>query len=105
MTSSMISVSVDHGKTQLIKLVEDLARNTTSGKQTGLILLYFSKAFDEVNHLKPLYKLQIRGVQGKTRGWYPKDRFSRNEAQLCPLLNLQCLIKHFWISNSKAGGV
>ena len=56
-------------ETQLIQLVEDLARNMTSGKQTDLILLDFSKAFDKVNHLKLLYKLQLHGVQGKTLGW------------------------------------
>ena len=37
-------------KTQLIQLVKDPARNLTSGKQTDLILLYFSMAFDKVNH-------------------------------------------------------
>ena len=41
----------------------------TSGKQADLILLDFSKAFDNVNHLKLLYKLQVHGVQGKTLGW------------------------------------
>ena len=56
-------------ETQLIQLVEDLARNITSGKQTDLILLDFSKAFGKVNHLKLLYKLQVHGVQGKTLGW------------------------------------
>ena len=40
----------------------------TSGKQTDLILLDFSKAFDKVNHLKLLYKLQVHDVQGKTLG-------------------------------------
>ena len=56
-------------ETQFIQLVEDLARSMTSGKQTDLILLDFSKAFDKVNHLKLLYKLQLHGVQGKTLGW------------------------------------
>ena len=56
-------------ETELTQLVEDLARNLTSGKQTDLILLDFSKAFDKVNHLKLLYKLQINGVRGKTLGW------------------------------------
>ena len=41
----------------------------TSGKQTDLILLDFSKAFDKVNHLKLLYKIQINGVQDKTLRW------------------------------------
>ena len=56
-------------ETQLILLVEDLARNLTSGKQTDLILLDFNKAFDKVSHLKLLYKLQIHGLQGKTLRW------------------------------------
>ena len=56
-------------ETQLLQLTEDLARNMTEGKQTDLILLAFSKAFDKVNHLKLLYKLQVHGVQGKTLGW------------------------------------
>ena len=49
--------------------MEDLARNMTSGKQTDLILLDFSKPFNKVNHLKLLYKLQVHGVQSKTLGW------------------------------------
>ena len=52
-------------ETQLIQLVENLARNMTSDKQTDLISLDFSKTFDKVNHLKLLYKLQLHGVQGK----------------------------------------
>ena len=35
-------------------LFEYLARNTSAGKQTDLILLDFSKAFDKVNHSKLL---------------------------------------------------
>ena len=66
-------------ETQLIQLVEDLARNMTSGKQTDLILLDFSKAFDKVNHLKLLYKLQIHGVQGKTLGWIESFLMGRSQ--------------------------
>ena len=35
-------------ETQLTMLFEDLARNASAGKQTDLILLDFSKAFDKV---------------------------------------------------------
>ena len=66
-------------ETQLIQLVEDLARNMTSGKQTDLILLDFSKAFDKVNHLKLLYKLQLHAVQGKTLRWIESFLIGRNQ--------------------------
>ena len=56
-------------ETQLIQLIEYLARTMTMGKQTDLILLDFSKAFDEVNPLKLLYKLQVHGVQDKALRW------------------------------------
>ena len=44
-------------ETQLIMLIEDLARNASLGKQADIILLDFSKAFDKVNHSKLLWKL------------------------------------------------
>ena len=66
-------------ETQLIQLVEDLARGMTSGKQSDLILLDFSKAFDKVNHLKLLYKLQIYGVQGKTLRWIESFLIGRTQ--------------------------
>ena len=44
-------------ETQLIMLIEDLARGASVGKQTDIILLDFSKAFDKVNHSKLLWKL------------------------------------------------
>ena len=53
----------------LIELVEDLARRPTLGKQTDLILLDFSKAFDKVSHLKLLYKLSTFGITGNTLKW------------------------------------
>ena len=57
----------------------NLARNMTEGKQTDLILLDFSKAFDKVNHLKLLYKLQVHGVQGKTLGWIESFLVGRSQ--------------------------
>ena len=49
--------------------MEDLARRLTLGKQTDLILLDFSKAFDKVNHLKLLYKLSTFDITGNTLKW------------------------------------
>ena len=56
-------------ETQLIQLVEELACNTSQGRQTDLILLDFSKAFDRVNHMKLLHKLHQHGVRGNTLSW------------------------------------
>ena len=38
-------------------LIDELAKNMQMGKQTDLILLDFSKAFDKVAHEKLLLKL------------------------------------------------
>ena len=40
-----------------------------SGKQTDLILLDFSKAFDKVAHEKLLLKLHFYGIRGNTLNW------------------------------------
>ena len=56
-------------ETQLASLIEDLARKTSQGKQTDLILLDFSKAFDKVNHTKLLLKLHSHCIRNATLHW------------------------------------
>jgi len=56
-------------ETQLVSLIEDIHRNGTEGRQTDLILLDFSKAFDKVNHEKLLFKLHQYGIRGLTLQW------------------------------------
>ena len=56
-------------ETQLIQLTDFLVKNISSGKQTDLILLDFSKAFDKVNHLKLLHILEEHGVSDQIINW------------------------------------
>ena len=59
---------------QLIQLVEDLGRQLIQGKQTGLVLLDFSKAFDKISPKiyflnSPNIGLKIRTLLlGRTQG-------------------------------------
>ena len=56
-------------ETQLTMLIEELHQNLQDGKQTDIILLDFSKAFDKVSHEKLIYKLHGYGIRGKTLRW------------------------------------
>ena len=56
-------------ETQLIMLVDELSKSMQSGKQTDLILLDFSKAFDKVAHEKLLSKLHFYGIRGNILNW------------------------------------
>ena len=56
-------------ETQLIMLVDELAKNMQIGKQTDLILLDLSKAFDKVAHEKLILKLHQYGIRGDTLNW------------------------------------
>ena len=49
--------------------MEDILLNSVDGKQTDLILLDFSKAFDKVNHEKLLLKLHSYGIRQETLKW------------------------------------
>ena len=75
-TTNNILYDLQHGfrekrscETQLIMLVDELANNIQQGRQTDLIVLDFSKAFDKVSHEKLAYNLFHYGVQGKTLAW------------------------------------
>ena len=49
--------------------LEDLARKSSQGKQTDLILLDFSKAFDKDNHSKLILKLHSYDIRVSTLHW------------------------------------
>ena len=64
-----MTYSMDSCETQLIMLVDELAKNMQMGKQTDLILLDFSKAFDKVAHEKLLLKLHQYGIREDNLNW------------------------------------
>ena len=71
-----VLVNYQHGfrrghsyESQPITIVEHLVRNLDHGKQTDLLLLDFSKAFDTVPHKRLLKKLDHYGIHGKLIKW------------------------------------
>ena len=50
-------------------LIDELSKTMQMGKQTDLILLDFSKAFDKVTHEKLIQKLHHYGIRGDTLKW------------------------------------
>ena len=69
-------------ETQLTILVEEPARSASVGKQTDLILLDFSNAFDKVNHAKLLWKLHQYEIRGNVLGWIRAFLGNRRGSQL-----------------------
>ena len=66
-------------ETQLIMLIEDLARSASLGEKTDNILVDFSKAFDKVNHSKLLWKLHQYGIRGQVLNWVRAFLGSRSQ--------------------------
>ena len=71
-----VLVNYQHGfrrghscESQLITTVEHLARNLDHGKQTDVLLLDFSKAFDTVPHKRLLKKLDHYGIHRQLIKW------------------------------------
>ena len=56
-------------ETQLIEFSTDLHNNLQNGKQTDVLVLDFSKAFDKVGHKRLIRKLHHYGIGGKTNKW------------------------------------
>ena len=86
LANSNILFELQHGfrekrscETQLVML-DEIAKNMQVGKQTDLILLDFSKAFDKVAHKKLISKLHFCGIRGKTLSWVKDFLDSRSQA-------------------------
>ena len=61
-------------------LVDEISKSMQMGKQTELILLDFSKAFNKVAHEKLISKLHFYGIRGKTLSWVKDFLDSRSQA-------------------------
>ena len=66
-------------ETQLIQLVDELARGLSQGHQTDLILLDFSKAFDKVSQTKLLFKLHQHGITQDNLSWIKAFLLGRSQ--------------------------
>ena len=76
LANSNILFELQHGfrekrscETQLVMLVDEIAKKMQTGIQTDLTLLDFSKAFNKVAHKKLISKLHFYGIRGKISSW------------------------------------
>ncbi|MCG8034729.1 MAG: reverse transcriptase family protein [Candidatus Thiodiazotropha taylori] len=66
-------------ETQLIGFTQELFDNLEAGRQTDLIVMDFSKAFDKVDHNLLVYKLFNLGVNLKTVNWITSFLHNRTQ--------------------------
>ena len=67
-------------ETQLVTLIEDVILNSIAGNQTDIVLLEFSKVYDEVSHQKLLLKVHRYGIRGSTLKWIQEFLSGRTQA-------------------------
>ena len=56
-------------ETQLLQFTTDIANILAADKQTDVLVMDFSKAFDRVGHGRLLHKLGHYGIRGRTQRW------------------------------------
>ena len=66
-------------ETQLINFTQELYSNLEHGYQTDVIIMDFSKAFDKVDHLRLIYKLQSLGVSPQVTNWVKSFLSNRSQ--------------------------
>ena len=67
-------------ETQLLEFVDDVSSNMSSGKQTNVLVMDFSKTFDKVSHSLLIHKLNHYGIRGKTNTWIQNFLSNRTQA-------------------------
>jgi hypothetical protein len=56
-------------ETQLLEYIDDVTLNMENGKQTDILVMEFSKAFDKVSHSLLLHKLHYYVIQSELNSW------------------------------------
>jgi len=59
---------------------DDVTLNMENGKQTDILVMDFSKAFDKVSHSLLLHKLHYYGIQGELNSWIQNFLSNRKQA-------------------------
>jgi hypothetical protein len=67
-------------ETQLIEIINEVTTNMSAGKQTDVLVMDFSKAFDKVSHCLLVHKLDHYGIRGKTNTWIHNCLSERSQA-------------------------
>ncbi|XP_062593499.1 uncharacterized protein LOC134254977 [Saccostrea cucullata] len=67
-------------ESQLIEFIDDITNHMAAGKQTDVLIIDFSKAFDKVSHSLLIHKLRHYGIQGKVHNWIASFLSNRTQA-------------------------
>ena len=76
---NIVFLSKHSCETQLVNFTQEIFDNLEIGKQTDLIIMDFSKAFDKVDHNSLIYKLFNLGENLNTVSWIKS--FFQNRSQ------------------------
>lgn len=63
----------------MIEFIDDVSKNLEDDKQTDILIMDLSKAFDNVSHSLILHKLNNYDIEGKDNSWI--ERYLRNKTQ------------------------
>ena len=70
--------------TQLVQVLECIGQQLDNGKQTDIIYLDMSKAFDRVRHDVRLDKLQNINIRGSLHSWFSSNLSGRKQRVTVP---------------------
>ena len=91
-------------ETQLIEFIDEVTTNMSAGKQTDVLIMDFSKAFDKVSHSLLVHKLDHYGIRGKTNTWIQNFLSDRSQAVVVDGEKSSCIDVDFGVSQSSVLG-